>query len=137
MKTIVVGYDDTEPAKRALQRAAELARAFDCAIVVTSVAPTHLPIGHGGTPLDPTDSPELHADELKAAAAVLGGLGVEAEYVAAVGEPADTIVELADERDADMIVVGTREPSIVQRLLGQSVSAAVARHARCDVLIVH
>lgn len=137
MKTIVVGYDDTEPAKRALQRAAELAQAFGSTLLVTSVAPTHIPIGHGSTPLDPTDSPEMHADELKAAASVLDGLGVSAEYVAAVGEPADTIVELAENRNADLIVVGTRELGILQRLLGTSVSASVARHASCDVLIVH
>jgi nucleotide-binding universal stress UspA family protein len=139
MKTIVVGYDDTEPAKRALQRAAELAGALGGKLVVTSVAPVHIPIGHGTTgPLDPTDSPEMHDDELKAAAAVLQGLGVEAEYVPAIGEPADTIVELADGREADLIVVGTRELGIIQRLLGhQSVSASVARHAHCDVLIVH
>jgi nucleotide-binding universal stress UspA family protein len=39
--------------------------------------------------------------------------------------------------DAQLIVVGTREPSLVERLLGMSVSERVQRQARCDVLIVH
>jgi nucleotide-binding universal stress UspA family protein len=137
MKTIVVGYDESEPAKRALDRAGEVAKAFGASVIVTSVASvgTHGPRGGGG--VDPTDPPELHAEELEHARQTLAGAGVSVETVPAVGEPAEAIVALAEERGADLIVVGTRELGFLQRMLGQSVSAAVSRHAHCDVLIVH
>jgi nucleotide-binding universal stress UspA family protein len=137
MKTIVVGYDETEPAKRALERSAELAVALGAKLLVTSVAPVVAPVPRGMGAVDAADSPAEHIAELAHAREFLSSKGIEAEYQPAVGEPAETIVEVAEANNADLIVVGTREPNVLERLLGQSVSQSVSRRAHCDVLIVH
>ena len=139
MKTIVVGYDESEGARRALARAAELAAAFDAKLVVTSVARmlSGMMAGRGVGPIDPVDPPELHRQELEHAAAFLADRGIEAEYELAVGDPAAEILELAERRGADLIVVGTHQPGMIERLLIPSVSGTVQRKATCDVLVVH
>jgi nucleotide-binding universal stress UspA family protein len=137
MKTIVIAYDGTEPAQRALARAADVAQAFGSRLVVTSVSPALVPASHSMGAVDPTDTPADHDAQLAEARTTLAERSVDAEYQLAVGEPANAIVDVADAVGADLIVTGTREPTVVQRLLGQSVSGSVARHARCDVLIVH
>src|SRR5439155_6294644 len=86
MKTIVVGYDDTEPARRALDRAAELAQAFGAKLIVTSVAPVMVSIGRSAGAIDPTDTPEEHREDLEHAEEHLTVLNVEADFVPAVGE---------------------------------------------------
>jgi nucleotide-binding universal stress UspA family protein len=127
MNTIVVAYNDTNDSDRALEKAAELANLSGAKVVVTSVVPVMV----GGEPS------EEAGFELQQADAKLRALGIEAELVEAAGEIAEAIVEVADSRGADLIVVGTRELSHVERLLGHSVSEGVQRMARCDVLIVH
>ena len=127
MKTIVLAYNDTNDSDRALERTAELAKFYGAKVVVTSVVPVLV-----GS--EPVSGPGL---ELQVARTRLGELGVEAELVEAFGEISEAIVEVAESRGADLIVVGTRELSHVERMLGYSVSEGVQRMSRCDVLIVH
>ncbi len=136
MKTIVLGYDDSESAKRALTKVAELAKTSDASVVLVSAAsPLHT--GRGIGPIDPVDPPEVHEEQLGHAKSVLDELDIAAEYEVGLGDPADVILAAAEKRHADMIVVGTGEPGLISRLLGLSVSESVQRRAHCDVLIVH
>jgi nucleotide-binding universal stress UspA family protein len=137
MQTIVVAYDETPPAKRALTRVAQLAKAFDAKVVVTSVAPLLHSSPRAIAQVDPTDSLADHDEELAGARAYFEEQGITPDLVHATGDPATSIVRLAEERNADLVVVGTREPGVVDRVLRQSVSQNVARHSRRDVLIVH
>lgn len=134
---IVLGYDESEAAKRALERAAQVTKALGSQLIVTSVAPVMVNIGRSAGPGDPTDPPSEHIAELKRAQSYLEGEGIQADYVPAMGQPAQTIAELAKERDADLIVLGTHEPGLLGRLFGQSVTETVAHKVHCDVLIVH
>jgi len=47
---------------------------------------------------------------------------VKAEYAPAIGHPAETIAQVAKERGADLVILGTKEPGLIARLFGQSVS---------------
>jgi nucleotide-binding universal stress UspA family protein len=124
---ILLAFNDTDVSNRALDRAAQLAKLYEAKLVVTSVTPVVV-----GMPLSATPGPELQrADER------LREVGVEAELVEAIGDIASAIVEVAESRDAGLIVLGTREPSQVERMLGHSVSERVQRMAHCDVLICH
>ncbi len=137
MKTIVVGYDDSEASTRALERAAMLAQAFESKLVVTSVAPVVTPAAARSIGADPVETAGDHLAELATAGSYLESQAVRADYVEAIGHPGESILAVARERSADMIVVATREPGLLARLLGGSVTEKVSQRAHCDVLIVH
>ena len=149
MKTIVVGYDGSGSADRALDRAAEIAGAFSAKLVVVSVAelPAYVPpyaagpeTGLTAMPLEEPIYADIQPEE------VVGGVldqakarlaGVDADFEARTGAADDALIGVADERAADLIVVGTREPGFLSRLFEGSVSRDLAKRAHCDVLIVH
>jgi nucleotide-binding universal stress UspA family protein len=163
MQRIIVGYDGSQQAERALERAAELAQALAARLLVVSVAgsgspdtvpalepveasvaslvpgpvatgaPTPLPVPEELRP----DPQELAQRRLERARTSLARKQVEAEYVAEVGDAAERLLALANEGGCDLIVVGSRERGFLDRLLGRHVDEAVAAHAACDVLLVH
>jgi nucleotide-binding universal stress UspA family protein len=135
IKTIVVGYDDSASSRRALERAAMLAKAFESTLIVTSASPVAASPGRS-LGADPVEDAATDLARLAAARTYLEKQGLAAEYVEALGSAGESIVSVADQRSADLIVVGTGERAMLERLFGGAVSDSVAHHAHCDVLIV-
>jgi nucleotide-binding universal stress UspA family protein len=130
---IVVGYDGSDHARRALERAADLASPGDEVLVVGSVEPKLEPISTDGAHQDPSES-EHRRQNLEEANAFLAERGIEAEAVEAYGDPGSAIVDAAN--DADLVVVGSRGRNTLERLLLGSVSSKVVHRAKSDVLVV-
>lgn len=131
MKKILLAYDGGEPAKRALETAADLALVFDASVSVISVVPFH----PGGPPGRPRDEGQAHADELLEARELLFRRGLEVELLEPLGDPAKTIERIAEEGAYDTIVVGSRHLGALDRVLQGSVSEHVATHADATVVI--
>jgi nucleotide-binding universal stress UspA family protein len=136
MKTIVIAYDDTEPALLALRAAAELTEALNARLIVVTVVTLDDASDLGDSATDFSGLSREQLEPLERAKAFLAAKRIDATYQPAIGDPADSIVELAEMNDADLIVVGTRDPGAIQRLFGYSVSQGVLRRTHCNVLVV-
>jgi nucleotide-binding universal stress UspA family protein len=119
-KGIVVGFDGTEGALRALEAAAEL-MGYGSTLTVVTVA---LEGDSGGR------------DVLAQAREFLLRRLVTASYVHRIGDPAEELVAAAGELQADLVVVGRRGGRDAAHPEPGSVSADVVRRAPCDVLVV-
>jgi nucleotide-binding universal stress UspA family protein len=133
MERIVVGYDGSEHAHKALERAVEIANGATVAVV--SAAHVEGFLGGAVSPIDPTEA-EAREKALADAREYMESRGVTAEFIAGSGNPGDVLVQEAAERGADLIVVGTRGRNAARRIALGSVSTNVIHHAPCDVLVV-
>jgi len=138
MNAIVVGTDGSPGAEAAVQKALELLHG--------SGATVHLVCAwHGQSALErigltarqePTDLRGVAADVLARDERRFLEAGFTVEKHAREGDPAHVIIEVADEKDADLIVVGARGVSGLRRFMLGSVSSKLAHHAPSSVLIV-
>jgi nucleotide-binding universal stress UspA family protein len=135
MKTIVVGFDGSPAAERALERAAELS-GTDGRVVIVTATVTVPAMGVVDEPILDSPSVEERDALLERGATRLRSAGVEAAPVAVEGGPADALVEVARAEGADLIVVGSTGSGYVTRAIVGSTAENVIRQAPCDVLVV-
>ncbi len=132
MKKILLAYDGSPAADRALNTTTELARLTSSSVTVLGVVPpVHFPELF---PLLDEGTDDL-AMALERAREALAARGIDASVEECAGDPADTIERLADDEGFDLIVVGSHDRHALGRFLGGSVSAHVAAHAHETVVV--
>jgi nucleotide-binding universal stress UspA family protein len=131
--TIVVGYSGTEGAVRALVRAADLVDPPGELLIVYVLEPAQ---SISSRIEDVTHKERQRQSAVLAHGRKLAGEAqADIETIAAVGDPADELLRIADERCAGLIVVGRgRAPRM--ELVRQSVCEKVVRQASTCVLVV-
>jgi nucleotide-binding universal stress UspA family protein len=132
-KRILLAYDGSEQAKRALTFAVELAKLAQAKIGVVSVVPVHA----GRIGIDPWDDRKVHSTELVEAKELIMAAGLTPDLHEPYGEISDEIVRTAEDGNYDHIVTGSRHLGIMQRTLQGSVSEAIATKFPATVTIVH
>ena len=140
---IVVGTDGSETAGEAVRHATELGQAVGAKLDIVSA---YDPVREGrlrGERLDAPGDVEHAVNPredvnvtLDGAAAPAKQAGLEVQTHAREGDPADAIIDVAEEVGADVIVVGNKGMTGASRFLLGSVPNKVSHHAPCSVLIV-
>jgi nucleotide-binding universal stress UspA family protein len=143
VKRIVVGTDGSETADLAVDEAIELARMSGATLEIVSaydpVPASRLREEAQAVPEDVAHAVGPREDvnlRLEAAKGRANAAGVEAVTHPREGDPADAILDVAEETGADLIVVGNKGMTGARRFLLGSVPNKVSHHAPCSVLIV-
>ncbi len=140
-KSIVMGTDGSDTAREALRLAADLARTTGATLGLVSA---YRPVDDARLRRERQDVPDdlkwmINPREdvdnlLKDAADSVEG--VETEIFTREGDPADAILDVAEEQGADLIVVGNKGMTGASRFVLGSVPNKVSHHAPCSVMII-
>jgi nucleotide-binding universal stress UspA family protein len=140
---IVVGTDGSETADEAVETAVELAKLSNAKLEIVSayepVPQSRLKdegqgiAGDVSHIVNPREDVQFILDK---AAAVAKKAKIDVVTHPREGEPADAILDVAEENDADLVMVGNKGMTGARRFLLGSVPNKISHHAPCDVWIV-
>ena len=141
--SIVVGTDGSETANSAVRQAIDLAKAVGAKVQLVSayepVSDSRLRQESQQAPddlqwmINPREDVDSTLEEAKTQAEEAG---IEVAIHARQGDPADAILDVAEETNADLIIVGNKGMTGAKRFLLGSVPNKVSHHAPCSVLII-
>ena len=140
-RTVVVGTDGSATAELAVRQAAELARLCDGQLIIVSAfndsgggRPDEVPAGMEWAITDAAGAEE----RARSGRTIAKKVGLDKVRVRVDrGDPAEVILNAADDTNADLIVVGSRGMTGAKRFVLGSVPNKVSHHSPCDLAIVH
>ena len=138
MDAIVVGTDGSAGAEAAVQKVIELARGSGATVHLVCAYPGKSALERIGMTArqEPVDLRGVAAALLARDERRLDEAGIEVEKYVREGDPAHTILDVADEKDADLIVIGAHGNTGLRRFMLGSVASKLAHHAPTSLLIV-
>jgi nucleotide-binding universal stress UspA family protein len=135
---LLVAHDGSEQSDKALDKAASLALLSKGSVVVLSVVPDLCMME-----LSDNDCKQMYKimteeseKKLNTTKDDLSKKGIEIETVVKFGNAAETIIKTCNDRNIDMIVIGSHGRHGAKKFLLGSVSSKVVDHSPCDVLVV-
>lgn len=133
-KTVLFPIDQSREAREAADTVANVVKTYSSRLVLLSVVET--PVEGETASEEVMASPEAIAELLKNAKDLFTKQGIEPETIEREGMPAFTICDVADEIEADLIVMGCRGLGLTEEGLHESVTNRVINLSPCPVLIV-
>jgi nucleotide-binding universal stress UspA family protein len=138
-KTVLVGTDGSDRAEKAVQEAIDLARAEGARlhlVAAYSATERHWEQIQSSARVEQVNLASVAEQVLMRCAKKAEEQGVEVDYEAREGDPAEVILDAADRQKADLIVVGNKGITGPRRFFLGSVPHKVVHHASCGVMIV-
>ena len=138
--TIVAAVDESDRAPAVAREAASLAVAFDEPLHVVNVLTRSEFVSLMRTSVESTGQ-AVDMDEIRSVAAEIAdeaaaNLDTAYEPVGMMGDPADTVIEYAEEQNARYIVIGPRKRSPTGKALFGSIAQSVLLNATCPVVSI-
>ncbi len=133
-KTVLFPVDGSPDSREAVSTVANIVKTYQSHLILLSVV--QKPSEEENPNAVGMSSPEAVEKLLQGAKALFAGEGIEAEVLEREGKPSFTICDVADEIDANLIVMGCKGTGLTEEGAAESVTNRVINLSPCPVLIV-
>ncbi|MGK7901742.1 MAG: universal stress protein [Hormoscilla sp.] len=132
-QTVLFPVNDSRESREAAEVVVNVVQKYGSRLVLLSV---RVPAESEETSQQSMSDHEAIAKLLEGAKAMFAQQGIQTEVMEREGKPAFTICDVADEIDANLIVMGSRGMGLTEEGISDSVTNRVVNLSPCPVLIV-